>query len=318
MHPITRLTPSPRAPSAVSCLAVLALLVLSSVDEAAAADRKVVFIAGVPSHGPLAHEHRAGCLLLQKCLAAVLGVTSHVHTNGWPASDSAFDGAAAIVVYSDGGGGHPLLKGDRLKTIDALMKQGVGLGCIHYAVEPTKEKGQAEFIEWIGGAFEINHSVNPHWTARFETFPAHPVVRGVRPFETNDEWYYHMRFRSGMNHVTPILTALPTAKTLERPDGTHSGNPDVREAIKRGESQHVMWVAERADGGRGFGFTGGHNHMGWNNDDQRKLVLNAILWISKTEVPKDGVPSRVTEADLLDNLDPKEGRKPVPRSAPGK
>lgn len=280
---------------------------------AGAAERKIVFVAGVPSHGPLAHEHRAGCLLLQKCLSGVPGIRTEVHTNGWPASDSVFEDAAAIVVYSDGGGGHPLLRGDRLRTIGGLMKKGVGLGCIHYAVEPTREKGQTEFLEWIGGAFETHYSVNPHWTAQFKVLPNHPTTRGVRPFETNDEWYYHMRFRDGMQGVTPILTALPDAKTLERPDGPHSGNPHVREAVKRGETQHVMWVAERPDGGRGFGFTGGHNHLGWRHNDQRKVVLNAILWIAKVEVPPGGVESRVTETDLMENLDPKQGQRPAAR-----
>ena len=42
----------------------------------------------------------------------------------------------------------------------------------------------------------------------------------------------------------------------------------------------MMWVYERPDGGRGFGFTGGHFHANWANDDQRKLVLNAILWLA--------------------------------------
>ena len=35
---------------------------------ALAAPKKVVMIAGPQSHGPLSHEHRAGILLLAKCL----------------------------------------------------------------------------------------------------------------------------------------------------------------------------------------------------------------------------------------------------------
>jgi|GEM_PF-2112431 len=40
---------------------------------------------------------------------------------------------------------------------------------------------------------------------------------------------------------------------------------------------------------RGFGFIGGHFHKGWANNDQRKLVLNAILWTAKATVPASGV-----------------------------
>ena len=99
-----------------------------------------------------------------------------------------------------------------------------------------------------------------------------------------------MRFRDGMKGVTPILSALPPKETLSRRDGPHSGNPHVRSAVlDRKESQHVAWATERADGGRGFGFTGGHVHWNWGDPNFRKLVLNAIVWSAKAEVPKDGV-----------------------------
>jgi len=277
-----------------------------------AADKKIVFIAGRPSHPPGEHEHRAGCLLLKACLDKVNGVTSVVYSNGWPddaAAAAAFDGAAAVVVYADGGGGHPLLQQDRLKTIGALMDQGVGLACIHYACEPTKEKGEKEFLDWIGGAFEIHWSVNPHWDADFNQLPIHPITRGVNPFKIRDEWYFHMRFRDDMKAVTPILSAVPTPDTMDRPDGPHSGNPAMREAVKRREPQHVAWAAERPNGGRGFGFTGAHFHKNWAQDDFRKVVLNAILWVAKVDVPSGGVPSEVTPEQLKQNLDAKGGRR---------
>lgn len=274
-----------------------------------AADKKIVFVAGRPSHGPGEHEHRAGCLLLKSCFDKVPGVTSVVYTNGWPDDPAtAFDGAAAVVVYADGGGGHPFLQGDRLKTIGALMDQGVGLAAIHYACEPTKEKGQKEFIDWIGGAFEIHWSVNPHWDGDFTKLPKHPITQGVNPFKIRDEWYFNMRFREGMQGVTPILSAVPDGSTTNRNDGPHSGNPTVRGIVARGEPVHVAWAAERPNGGRGFGFTGAHFHKNWGQDDLRKVVLNAILWVAKADVPPNGVPSTVTPEDLAANWDNK-GRR---------
>jgi type 1 glutamine amidotransferase len=244
--------------------------------------------------------------LLKSCLDQVPGIASVVYSNGWPTEGaSAFDGAAAIVVYADGGGGHPLLKDDRLKEIGALMDKGVGLVCLHYAVEPTIEKGQKEFLDWIGGAFEINWSVNPHWDADFKKLPDHPIARGVKPFQINDEWYFNMRFREGMKGVTPILTAVPTPDTTKRKDGPHEGNPAMRKMVAEGQPQHVAWASERENGGRGFGFTGAHNHENWGNDNFRKTVLNAILWVAKADVPKDGVKSTVAQDQLNQNLDPK-------------
>ena len=287
----------------------MAAILLASTLIVSAADKKIVFIAGNPSHGPGEHEHRAGCLLLQSCLATVPGVTSVVYSNGWPAdADAAFADAAAIVIYCDGGRGHPFLRDNRLEMIGSLMKKGVGLACLHYGVEPTQEKGQTEFVEWIGGAFEINRSVNPHWDADFKSLPNHPITRGVKPFQIGDEWYFNMRFREGMKGVTPILSAVPPGSTTNRTDGTHSGNPAMRAMVARGELQHVAWAAERPDGGRGFGFTGGHFHKNWGDDNFRKVMLNAILWTAKVEVPPDGVASTVTPEQLQTGLDNKRRR----------
>lgn len=272
---------------------------------ASAVDRKIVLVAGVPSHGPGEHEHRAGCLLMQKCLTEIPGINAVVVTNGWPKDESVFNGAAAILFYADGGGGHPAIQGDRLRKIDGLVKQGVGIACIHYGVEVPEDKGGPEFLDWIGGYFETHWSVNPHWDANFSALPDHPITRGVKPFTINDEWYYHMRFRDGMKGVTPILTALPPAGTLSRPDGPHSGNPAVREAIRKGEPQHVAWAYERPGGGRGFGFTGAHFHRNWGNENFRRLVLNAVLWVAQADVPAGGVNCAVTPEGLKQNLDPK-------------
>jgi len=283
---------------------VLGIAILVSVT-VTAADRKIVLVAGTPSHGPGEHEHRAGCLLLKHCLDQVPGIQAVVVTNGWPKDESVFTGAAEIVFYADGGGGHPAIQADRLKKIGALVKAGTGIACIHYGVEVPKEKGGPEFLDWIGGYFEMNWSVNPHWDAHFATLPDHPITRGVKAFSINDEWYYHMRFREGMKGVIPILTSTPPASTLSRPDGTHSGNPAVREAVRKGEPQHVAWAFERPDGGRGFGFTGAHFHRNWGDENFRRLVLNALLWVAKVEVRAGGVSCAVSPEELKQDLDPK-------------
>ena len=60
----------------------------------------------------------------------------------------------------------------------------------------------------------------------------------------------------------------------------------------------MAWAVERKDGGRGFGFTGGHFHDNWGNDDFRKTILNALVWVAKGDVPANGVESKITKADL--------------------
>ncbi|MBI2422448.1 MAG: ThuA domain-containing protein [Candidatus Hydrogenedentes bacterium] len=264
----------------------------------AAEKTKIVLVAGKASHGRWQHEHKAGCLLLADRLNKNMpGVEAVVTTEGWPKDDSIFDGAAAVIMYCDGGAGH--MVNPHAGFFQGLMDKGVGMACLHYAVEAPKGKEGGNFLNWLGGYFEPHWSVNPHWTADYKVLPDHPIAQGVNPFSQNDEWYYHMRFRDGMEGVTPILTALPPAESLSRPDGPHEGNPAVREAVKNGEAQHMAWAYERPNGGRSFGFTGGHFHKNWGNDDFRKLVLNAICWVAKVDVPEGGVPSETPSTEEL-------------------
>lgn len=267
------------------------------------AKKKIVLIAGTKSHGYGSHEHKAGCMLLAEALnKSGLPIEATVTTEGWPKDDTILDDADCIVIYCDGGGRHPFNK--QLPRLKQLTKRGTGIVCIHYGVETIKGAPGDAFLDWTGGFFEPHWSVNPHWDASYKELPKHPITNGVRPFAINDEWYYHMRFIEGMDGVTPILTDLPPDSTLVRKDGAHSGNPHVRKAIAAGEKQHMAWARQRPDAGRGFGFTGGHYHWNWGNNDFRKLVLNAIVWTAHGDVPESGVPSKTpTLKDLQANQD---------------
>ena len=278
--------------------AVVAVVVGASPSSAAseAAKKKIVFVHGKASHGYGGHAYGPAFRMLARILNEnVPAVAAEVVQDD--ADLAAMDSADAIVLGSDGGG---LVKslGDRLEP---LMKKGVGLACIHYTVDPGDPKAVKRLIEWIGGAYEQNWSVNPHWEAGFTSFPDHPAARGLKPFKSNDEWYYHMRFAADMKGVTPILSAVPPESTRERPDGPHSGNPEVR--ARKGMAEVVGWVYQRPGGGRGFGFTGMHSHWNWAQDSYRKAALNALVWIAGAEVPAGGVPSKTPsleemEADL--------------------
>jgi len=258
--------------------------------------KKIVLIAGPKSHGYGGHEHNAGCLLLAKWLnEGMPNVHAVVYRDGWPDDPTALDNADAFCVFADGGARHPVMP--HLKEVDKLADQGVGIAMLHYGVEVPKGEPGDYFVDWIGGYFETDWSVNPHWTAKFESFPDHPITRGVKPFEVEDEWYYHMRFRENMEGVTPVLTAVPPDSTRERPDGPHSNNPTVR--ARKGMPEHLAWACERADGGRGFGFTGGHWQWTWANDSFRTLVLNGLVWTAGLDVPPGGVPSPTPTMEAL-------------------
>jgi len=286
---------------------IAAFVALSLLPAAAPETKKLVILAGKQSHGPGDHEFRAGSLLLQKCLAKTPGLEVVVVPNGWPQDLKVFDGATAVVIYADGGPGHPFIQADHLQVIGDLVKRGVGVAAMHYGVEIPKDKGGPELTEWIGGYYENAFSCNPMWSPDYQKFPEHPVARGVKPFSTQDEWYMSIRFRPGMKDVTPLLVAKPSDQVRKGPYVYPKGPYDHIVAAS-GQDEAMMWCVERADGGRGFGFTGGHRHKNWGNDSQRKIVLNALVWLCKIDVPEGGVESSVTEDDLKENLDPK-GKK---------
>jgi type 1 glutamine amidotransferase len=94
----------------------------------------------------------------------------------------------------------------------------------------------------------------------------------VAPFALKDEFYYNMKMREDDRRRVPILNIAVPGEVAP---------------------QTVAWAVQRAGGGRGFAFTGGHSHANWRNDELRKLILNAIVWTAHGAVPKMGVRSEV-------------------------
>jgi type 1 glutamine amidotransferase len=254
------------------------------------------------------HEFRAGSLLLQQCFAGVKGVSMTVYSNGWPNLENAFEGADAVIIYADGGAGHPAIQKDHKEILGALAKKGGGLGFMHFGVEIPATNGGPQFLEWVGGHYEHQYSCNPMWSPDYQTFPKHPVANGVKPFSNRDEWYFNMRWNEDQKKkITPVLVAKPSDEVRKGPYVYPKGPYDHIVAAS-GRDETMMWVFERKGGGRGFGFTGGHTHENWGDENQRKVVLNAMLWIAKVRVPKNGVESAVTPEQLKANWDPK-GKK---------
>ena len=102
-----------------------------------------------------------------------------------------------------------------------------------------------------------------------------------------------------MKEVTPILKATP-------PDNTR-GTADAK--AHPGREEVLAWAFDRANGGRSFGFTGGHFHDNWGDENFRRLVVNAILWSANVEAPKEGAKVDLDKAELDRNLDRKGKQK---------
>jgi type 1 glutamine amidotransferase len=270
--------------------------------------KRILIVAGGRSHGPGDHEFFAGSAILMNLVKQTPGVWPIMARDGWPKNEKLFDTADCVVMYMDGGGGHPAInKPERMALIQKQLDRGCGWVNIHYAVEYPAKVGPT-VSSWLGGYYETGFSINPHWDAEVRSLPKHPITTGVKPFTLRDEWYYNMRWIEDMKGVTPILQALP-------PDNTR-GTPAAK--ARMGMIETMAWAFERKDGGRSFGFTGGHFHRNWADEDYRRLVVNAILWCAKVDIPDGGAKVLFDDADLNRNLDWKgkgtpttEGFKPI-------
>jgi hypothetical protein len=267
--------------------------------KAAKGVKKIVFVADTEPHGPRGnHEFLAGAIYLARTVNAHYpGAYAVVHTkNKWPRDLKHAD--TIIVLLNHGASAvNPAVK--------EATGRGAGFMAVHFGVEVDKGQQGEHYLKWLGGYFETFWSVNPWWTPDFKEIPRHETTRGVKPFSVNDEWYYHMRFVDGMKGVTPILYAVPPLKTIQgggKQSTARGGNPAVWEVVSAGKPQVMAWAYDRPGGGRGFGFTGLHKHANLADDNFRTLLLNAVAWVSKLEVPTGGVPSRTLSRDDLEKL----------------
>jgi type 1 glutamine amidotransferase len=266
-------------------LSLFGLLVSAALCAAQPKARKIVLIAGPldASHPAGTHEYEKTVQVFQHCLEHapnVKGVKVETHLGGWPSDPKTLDDADTIVFVSSGSDrketDHPLLVGDRLAVIEKQMKRGCGLCLIHWSTFVPKEKAGDKVLEWVGGYFDYQSGPAKNgWYSKIQTVTVkatpgrHPITNGITPFGAKDEFYYNLRFREKDPRLVPVLTV----------------------PMKGEGEQTVAWAVERENGGRGFGFTGGHFYDNWKTDNYRKLALNAILWTAHVEIPEGGVKS---------------------------
>ncbi|PYJ80557.1 MAG: hypothetical protein DME22_23935 [Verrucomicrobia bacterium] len=282
---------SPCASSCSRVLIVLLFCLCPFVGFAAERSKKIVLVAGtITGHPKEAHEYEKNVILLKHLLDTSPDLQGKVrveaHFHGWPNDPSTLDDADTIFLTSDGTDreekNHPFYVGDHLQVIERQMKRGCGLVFFHWSTfSPMRVHDQ--ITEWVGGHFDYETGSAPNrWYSAIQTWPAeskfgtpgHPILRGVKPFTTPEEYYYRIRFRENDSRLRPIIVTCPPKETNDFTVG---------------------WAVERADGGRGFGFTGGHFYANWWNADFRRLVLNAIVWTAKLDVPEKGVRSEPFE-----------------------
>lgn len=261
--------------------------------------KKIVLITGCKTHGPEdngIHDYPSDAKLL-KVMLDNSNVADQVKVkccpDGWPADQSILEDTDSIVIISDGRDGHigsealHLETPARLAFVDRLMKRGCGIAVIHFAVFAPHEAEKYVF-DWYGGYYDWGTDQERKWYSAIKNIetdvqlasPEHPILRGVKPFRMQEEFYYNLRFSPSDKALKP-LWVVPGLAGRE-PDGNI-----------------VAWARERKDGGRGFATSCGHFHENFRLDDYRTMFLNAIFWTAGLEVPASGVMVSFYDRDAV-------------------
>jgi type 1 glutamine amidotransferase len=233
--------------------------------------KKIAFLAAKPSHGEGCHEWPKYAEFMKQCLlrANVAPMEIEIYDDAWPKDDSVLDDVDEVVFFADGREHHPLAVPGRIEKIRELAKKGKGIAFLHYSIDPPQGAIQ-DLLDWTGGSYEVGLSQNPINIAKVTPVAnGHPITRGCGGYIAEDEWYFDIRLRPNDANVVPLMTGkLPPR--------------DPQDKV-------LSWAYTRPNGGRGFGFTGGHFTKNWEMEPFRKLVLNGILWTAGIEVPEGGV-----------------------------
>lgn len=280
--------------------------------------RKILLIAGSKSKEPGLHEHVKSARLLKVMLdrAGLKNVETEVVYDGWPVNVADLDTADTIVLIADGMQWSPWsFTPERVAALQRQIDRGCGLVSYHFAMY-VPYRFQQQGLSWNGGYVEYDGPKHPEMFFTQKTLstevlfpsPKHPVMNGVKPFHILEEFYYKATFVGGEQGITPLLRVPELPADPRVFPGPLAGPKD----------QVTMWAFDRPSGGnkaggRSIGATMGHFYASWQNDDYRKLMLNAIVWTAHIDVPKDGVASTWVEDSEVDRM---LGPAPSPMKSP--
>jgi type 1 glutamine amidotransferase len=234
---------------------------------------RILFIGKDPDHPYGSHMYMHTCGVLAKCVELTPGVEAVV-SNGWPKDKALLAGVKTVVVYTNPAAEFLLDSPDR-DEIESAFKNGVGMTTIHWASTVKKENYDRLGPLWLryaGGTWISNIGLSDGVSTVKRLEPNHPISRGWKEFELNDEYY-----------LDPVLKG---AKPLLQ----------VRE--KKGKDVVVGWTYERPDGSRAFATTLGHSYKYFQLESFRQMIVNGILWSAKVDVPMTGAPIDVGEQVL--------------------
>jgi type 1 glutamine amidotransferase len=266
----------------------------SSHAQAAAAGKKIIFLAGPKEHGaPGRHEYEKDLRELAWQIensTNLKGLTTEVIVGKPPRDISVYEDAAVIVIDGNGawlkretgmlfqqdqdtdGRKYDAETTEFLARLDELVKsKHIGVVVYHYTMWVDNWAGRNLFLDWLGGIWIPYASHNPVDTWAVKPIGGkHPVLRGVKPWSMREEMYSRY-FLFDNPKRTELLSGTPAKPA-------------------NGAAGPISWAYERPDGGRSIVWGGADFHDNMHLiPDYRRFLVNGIVWAAQVEVPAGGV-----------------------------
>jgi type 1 glutamine amidotransferase len=261
--------------------AILVLTIISggSVAEEARPKRLLIVAEGPDSHPPGTHEYVAEQKLLAQTLANVPGleVTTSFADAAWTEGPDLIDKSDGIVLVLAEGGKWMNADPRRKAALVRLAERGGGIVALHGSIG-TKSADNIEIaLKLLGACHGGPDRKYDIFTAKVAVAAKdHPVTAGLADFRIYDEFYYRLKRDPQITGFTPLLTVEV------------AGKPET-----------VGWCWQRPDGGRSFGFSGGHFFDHWRRPEYLRLFLQGILWTLRTTPPEGDFPAPLPAEESL-------------------
>jgi hypothetical protein len=270
---------------------------LAAPNSLCAQTKKIVFVAGPKDHGaPGRHEYEKDLRTLAYSLehaSNLKGVVTKVYVGQVPRDLNEIKDAAVIVLESSAEKitreTHALFANNTttdgmsygpdetafLKGFDELLQKGMGLVVFHYSTQVGNATGKELLQNWLGGGWKDRFSTNPvdDWAmAPAPGAEKHPILQGVKPWNYHEEVFCKFFFPPE-TQTTPLLVGTPAKSSIG--------------------AQVASWAYERKGGGRSLVMGGLDWHSNMQIEDNRRFLLNAIVWAAGMQVPAGGVQSAI-------------------------
>ncbi len=210
---------------------------------------------------------------------------------GFPKDLAEIDDASVVVLYfgpvagADGKSANPAQDPAVQAQLAKLAARGVGFVAMHQAFTVPDKANATQIADLLGGVRASGSDYAMEAAPVTVVAKGHPITSGVGNFDYLDEYYSAIDF----GKVTPVLSGRAHVQFGKA--GSVYQEPS-RDRV-------IAWTRERNGGGRSFGFAGGHYLASLDQPQVRTILLNAILWAAKEQVPQAGATSTIPTASRM-------------------